>query len=214
MKLINILKEIKINNVNNPKLVFPKNKKWYTTINKDNYKHIFDILANDKFAFVPDDLRSKMGDQSFELEDEWLLVYNLKSVGIEYIYDEEEFEDDYEKIVPQLKEIKIRNINNLQINSNKDLCNFLNQNIKDLIKQENITDNDEDEEEGYIVNDISSLKLELSGGDGNEIIWDGVEIGVSYHWFCPEEDLPDGGSFEWEEDELNGVEFWTIRYNI
>jgi len=123
------------------------------------------------------------------------------------------------KLTNILKEIKIRSANNRNPHtSNEGLCDFLNDNIKDLINQENIINMEDDVDEGdveyWTINDVSSLKLELSGGDGNEIIWDGVEIGVSYHWFCPEEDLPDGGSFEWEEDELNGVEFWTIRYNI
>lgn len=120
------------------------------------------------------------------------------------------------KLTNILKEIKIRN-NNIpyHIFSNEELCRFLNNNIKDLIKKENISNDDDNDDVAYFVNtDINSLELELGGGDdGDEIIWND-EIGISYHWFCPEEDLSDGGSFEWEEDELNGVKYWVIKYNI
>lgn len=120
------------------------------------------------------------------------------------------------KLTNILKEIKIRN-NNIpyHIFSNEELCRFLNNNIKDLIKKENISNDDDNDDVAYFVNtDINSLELELGGGDdGDEIIWND-EIGISYNWFCPEEDLSDGGSFEWEEDELNGVKYWVIKYNI
>ena len=203
MKLINILKEIRIINVNKP-TIYPKDKKWYTTINKDNYKHILDALANDKFAFVPDNLRSKMGDQSFELEDEWLLVYDLESVGIEYIYDEEEFEDKYEKIENNLNEIKIRNINNFRINSNEDLLDFLNQNIKEFIKHEKIDE--------WYDGDLDALKLELCEGDDNgiEVTWNEFAGEMSYHYLDTEENLPDPGSGEWKKGEFKGVEFWKL----
>lgn len=120
------------------------------------------------------------------------------------------------KLINILKEIKIRNSNiPYNITSNEELCRFLNNNIKDLIKKENISNDDDNDDVAYFVNtDINSLELELGGGDdGDEIIWND-EIGISYHWFCPEEDLSDGGSFEWEEDELNGVKYWVIKYNI
>ena len=120
------------------------------------------------------------------------------------------------KLTNILKEIKIRSANNNNPHtSNEGLCDFLNNNIKDLIKKENISNDDDNDDVAYFVNtDINSLELELGGGDdGDEIIWND-EIGISYHWFCPEEDLSDGGSFEWEEDELNGVKYWVIKYNI
>ncbi len=119
------------------------------------------------------------------------------------------------KLTNILKEIKIRSANNNNPHtSNEGLCDFLNNNIKDLIKKENISNDDDNDDIDYFVNtDIDDLKLELSGNENDEIIWND-EIGISYNWFCPEEDLSDGGSFEWEEDELNGVKYWVIKYNI
>jgi len=118
------------------------------------------------------------------------------------------------KLTNILKEIKIRNVNKPDLSTNEGLCDFLNQNIKELIKKEEITDDENNEDAAYFIDNVNDLQLKLGGGeDGNEIIWND-EIGISYHWFCPEEDLSDGGSFEWEEDELNGAEFWSIRYNI
>jgi len=101
------------------------------------------------------------------------------------------------------------NTNNTVFNSNEELCDFLNQNIKELIKHENIVNN-------WEVNDVDSLKLlVVEDGDAGDttIIWS-EEIGVMYHWLCPENELPDGGSFEWKEIEFKNTKFWTLYFNI
>lgn len=127
------------------------------------------------------------------------------------------------KLTNILKEIKIRSANNNNPHtSNEGLCDFLNHNIKDLIKKEDISDN-RNNGVHWIVDDINSLELDIAV-DGlyknDEEEYDGSiieynkEIGIAYHWLCPEEDLPDYGSFEWEEMELAGVKFWKVEYNI
>jgi len=109
------------------------------------------------------------------------------------------------KLTNILKEIKIRNINNFQINSNKNLYDFLNQNIKEFIKHESI--------EAWYDGDLDALKLELHDTDDNgeiEVTWNEFAGEMSYHWLCPEEDLSDPGSGEWVKDEFKGAEFWKL----
>lgn len=53
MKLINILKEIKIRNVNKPSQ-YPKDKDWYVEVNRRNYDKVMNDLRNQGFRFTID----------------------------------------------------------------------------------------------------------------------------------------------------------------
>ncbi len=119
------------------------------------------------------------------------------------------------KLTNILKEIKIRN-NNIpyHIFSNEELCRFLNNNIKELIKKDKITDNEDDEHYSWLVDNIGSLGLEVFYDVDFNVVMYNEEIGVAYHWLCPKENLPDWGSFRWDEEELYGVKFWEVNYNI
>lgn len=55
MKLINILKEIKIRNVNKPDS-FPQNEFWYTFITPDNHKQFVQTLTD--LNYPKDDLEA------------------------------------------------------------------------------------------------------------------------------------------------------------
>jgi len=109
------------------------------------------------------------------------------------------------KLTNILKEIRIKSLNKPNLSTNEDLCDFLNQNIKEFAIHEDI----------YSWWDwntaVPKLEVTPSFGTGNktEVRFD--EFGYeSYHWLCPKEDLPNPGSYYWDKTEFKGVEFWKL----
>jgi len=110
-----VMNEIKINNINNPKLVFPKDENWYIEINDNNIDYVFDILKDTDFSWYSSKgynyttllrqiYRNGKALLAYELihnEISWE-PYNLKS---------DFFNNGYKKITSFINEIKIRNIN-------------------------------------------------------------------------------------------------------
>ena len=104
------------------------------------------------------------------------------------------------KLTNILKEIKIRSVNRPDLHTNEGLLDFLNQNLQEFIKHEGIWHEHPD-----------SVKLRLRNHDGKtEITWNLFGIDLTYHWLCPEKELPGPGSGEWERTEFKGVEFWKL----
>ncbi len=117
------------------------------------------------------------------------------------------------KLTNILKEIQIKTLNSVSPhNSNEGLCNFLNQNVQEFIKHENIDawhENPDILKLKIVKNHSESGKTEIRWINQYDTVFAYVEV-EAYHWLCPKENLPNPGSFAWVVTEFKDVKFWKL----
>jgi len=113
MEIPNTLNEIRINNVNNPQLVFPKDENWFIKVDSSNYKQILEIIKKQGFNIEPLQRGNSLEYFIDRDEDVIIFTYYVLFGFVEWnIWTRGGgWDEELTEIPNTLNEIKIRNAN-------------------------------------------------------------------------------------------------------